>query len=61
VAAYGRGSRSRKETITDQTEWSQGNDIVDPGRHGQQARYVPKWIKLGKHNGCFGGGYFPGG
>ncbi|EGI57146.1 hypothetical protein G5I_14616 [Acromyrmex echinatior] len=48
VAAYGRGSRSRKGTITDQTEWSQGNDIVGPGRHDQEAHYAPKWVKTWK-------------
>ncbi|TGZ54326.1 Uncharacterized protein DBV15_08196, partial [Temnothorax longispinosus] len=31
VAAYERGSWSRKGTIADRTEWSQGNDIIQPG------------------------------
>ncbi|KYN21557.1 hypothetical protein ALC57_06034, partial [Trachymyrmex cornetzi] len=48
VAEYGRGSRSRKGTITDQTEWSRGNDIVGPGRHDQEAHYAPKWVKTWK-------------
>lgn len=42
-----RLSQRRKRMIAGQTDGSQGNDIVEPGRHDRETRYASKWTGLG--------------